>query len=121
MNYNETMDFDCIELCNTLNSLPGIETFESCCGHGKTPYHIWFTTKDLDSLYVPTISCYRMYCGCLGWEIKVCHNESTERVCFLLEGPIDYKNDLINIIQTIKHFQKIIIKKLDKFVEDYED
>jgi hypothetical protein len=40
--YDETMDPECVELCDTMNCLPGIVTFESCCGHGKGPFRIWF-------------------------------------------------------------------------------
>lgn len=40
--YDEYMDVECIPLCNALNSLPGIETLESCCGHTKKPFAIWF-------------------------------------------------------------------------------
>ena len=36
------MDNECIKLCEALNKLEGIETVESCCGHGKGDYHIWF-------------------------------------------------------------------------------
>jgi len=43
--YDGGMDNEVIFLCNTMNSLPGIETSESCCGHGKTPFHIWFKVK----------------------------------------------------------------------------
>jgi len=41
-NYDEQMDVECIPLCDALNSLPGIQTCESCCGHGKKPFAIWF-------------------------------------------------------------------------------
>jgi len=42
------MDPECIELCNTLNSLPLTETFDSCSGHGKRPFSIWFKCRSLD-------------------------------------------------------------------------
>jgi len=38
----EGVDGACVELCKMMNLLPGIRTTESCCGHGKTPFHIWF-------------------------------------------------------------------------------
>ena len=31
------MDPECITLCAALNKLPGIQTFESCCGHKNDP------------------------------------------------------------------------------------
>ena len=44
------MDEECIELCNILNILPGVTTFESCCGHCKHPYYIWFFCNSIDTL-----------------------------------------------------------------------
>ena len=38
----EDMDYQCIGLCNVLNSLPTVETSESCCGHCMERYSIWF-------------------------------------------------------------------------------
>lgn len=53
--YNKTtlpsdMDQECIDLCNLLNTLPGVTTFESCCGHCKYRYHIWFFCSSIDTL-----------------------------------------------------------------------
>lgn len=50
MNYDDHMDGECIELCDALNDLPGIATFESCCGHGKAPFRIFFHCKELANL-----------------------------------------------------------------------
>lgn len=44
------MDQECIELCNILNTLPGVTTFESCCGHCRTQYTIWFFCSDIGTL-----------------------------------------------------------------------
>ncbi len=38
IDYGKGMDKRCVNLCNTLNALPGIETFESCEGHGCSPF-----------------------------------------------------------------------------------
>ncbi len=40
--YNGLMDIGCIEICNAMNSLPGIETTSSCCGHNKCVFNIFF-------------------------------------------------------------------------------
>lgn len=42
MNYGKDMDEKCIPLCNAINSLPGLKTIESCEGHDKKPFRIWF-------------------------------------------------------------------------------
>lgn len=44
------MDLPCLELCNILNTLPGVTTFESCCGHCRTQYTIWFFCSDIGTL-----------------------------------------------------------------------
>ncbi len=46
IDYDQYMDIECIDLCNAMNSLPGIVTMESCCGHGASPYHIFFRVTD---------------------------------------------------------------------------
>lgn len=40
--YTGNMDEEVIELCNAMNSLPGIETSESCSGHGKRSLIVFF-------------------------------------------------------------------------------
>jgi len=42
--YEGTMDPEVLDLCNALNALPGIYTTESCCGHGKEKFSIFFQT-----------------------------------------------------------------------------
>ena len=45
--YDGNMDKECIKLCDILNSIPSIDTFESCCGHLKNRYSIWFFCNDI--------------------------------------------------------------------------
>jgi hypothetical protein len=45
-----SMDKECVPLCDAINRIDGIDTFESCCGHGNKPFRIWFTVSDLTSL-----------------------------------------------------------------------
>lgn len=44
------MDKECIELCELLNRLPNTETFESCMGHYKNVYSVWFKCMDIGVL-----------------------------------------------------------------------
>lgn len=46
----KNMDVECIDLCNALNRLPGLETFESCCGHGNHPYHVFFKCTNIETI-----------------------------------------------------------------------
>jgi hypothetical protein len=47
---NEWMDAECVDLCDTINSMKGLETVESCCGHNYQPYRIFFKCYDLSAL-----------------------------------------------------------------------
>lgn len=50
MNYTDRMDQECLALCDTINRIDGLDTFESCCGHGLHPFRIWFSVNDLTVL-----------------------------------------------------------------------
>lgn len=50
MKYDKYMDKECIELCDALNSLKGVRTFESCCGHFRKPYMIFMRISNWYSL-----------------------------------------------------------------------
>jgi hypothetical protein len=50
MTYPPDMDPACIPLCDELNALPGLRTFESCEGHGKHPFRVFFTAEKIESL-----------------------------------------------------------------------
>ena len=50
MKYSGNIDKECVELCDAINSIPGIYTVESCCGHGKHEFRIWFKVEDHENL-----------------------------------------------------------------------
>jgi len=50
MEYDDQMDIECIPLCNAINKLKGLETFESCCGHKRDNFLIWFSAENVDDL-----------------------------------------------------------------------
>ncbi len=81
------MDKECKELCEAVNLLPGIRTIESCCGHGKIEYHIWFITEGLDHL--PALLYWLSAChsGQSGWLCRVTTDCAMSPVTFLIEGP----------------------------------
>lgn len=47
---HEWMDEECVDLCDALNSIKGISTIESCCGHNSGPYRIFFKCSSLNGL-----------------------------------------------------------------------
>lgn len=50
MTLPDDVDLECVALCEALNLWLGIQTVESCCGHGKRNFHIWFRAESLSDL-----------------------------------------------------------------------
>ena len=46
----EDFDEECIELCKTLNNLEGLKTTESCCGHLRDRFMIFFQCNNFSTL-----------------------------------------------------------------------
>lgn len=84
MKYDNRMDPECVKLCDALNALPGISTFESCCGHGQYEFRIWFFADQVQSL-LPIEQSVNSW----EWHIKAGHVDCPTRVIFVLEGPRD--------------------------------
>ena len=83
--YDGNMDKECIELCDTLNKLPGVKTFESCCGHLKDRYSIWFFCEDIDTISRLGRSVDRNYSDGK-WEIIVDSTDTNPRGVFWLRS-----------------------------------
>jgi hypothetical protein len=49
--YKGKMDEQCIEICDAMNSIDGVETFESCSGHSKHTFRIFFTITNSRGVY----------------------------------------------------------------------
>jgi hypothetical protein len=60
MRYPVGLDKECRPLYRAMNKMPGIQTIESCCGHGKDSYRIWFEVKSLKAL--PALVYWTMTC-----------------------------------------------------------
>jgi len=70
MKYDRHMDKQCISLCDAINAIPGLKTVDSCCGHNKEPFLIWFHLSDrkkLRFLIVIGRVFDRRYGGLEGW------------------------------------------------------
>jgi len=52
MNYPDDIDKELIPLLDSMNSIPGIRTLFSCCGHGRRDgeFYIYLAASELDSL-----------------------------------------------------------------------
>ncbi len=49
--FPDDMDAECIPICIAMNRLPGIRTVESCCGHDRTPFQVFFVAERIESLF----------------------------------------------------------------------
>lgn len=86
MNLPKDTDYECIDLCNAVNSIEGLETVGSCCGHGITPYRIWFVAKSLKPL--PDLLYWLDSCHCSfsGWHCEVSTDCAKSPATFMIEG-----------------------------------
>ena len=84
------MDKECINLCEQMNRYPGIRTFESCCGHGNSDYHIWFLVDNM--MLLPRLIYWfaGCHCGIYGWHVEVTTDCGMSPVHFSLVGPKEY-------------------------------
>lgn len=82
------MDKECIKLCHALNMLPGIKTFESCCGHGNSEYSIYFLAKSLKDLPQLVFWFDICHCGFYDWKIIAKTDCAMSPVSFVIKGPI---------------------------------
>jgi hypothetical protein len=85
---SNTLDRECLALILALNGFPGIKTHDSCCGHGKQPFRIWFKAEDLECL--PRMLYYTdgCHCGYYTWRVTVTTDCGMSPVHFCLEGPV---------------------------------
>lgn len=61
--YDGNMDKECIPICDALNSIPDVHTVESCCGHCKDRFIIFFTCNNSHSLAIIARVFDRRYSG----------------------------------------------------------
>lgn len=81
--YPPDMDVECIPLCEALNALPGIKTFESCCGHGQHRHRVFFSAATVESLKPILMSVESS-----GWIVNSSWANGSNTIYFMLEGPI---------------------------------
>ena len=69
--YSAGVDSDIVDLVIQMNRFEGIQTLDSCSGHGKDGVWIFFHTKSLEDL--PPLLYYidSCHCGVAGWQVIV--------------------------------------------------
>jgi hypothetical protein len=89
--YDDRMDPECIPICDAMNLLPGIHTVESCCGHGKSEFRVWFKADSLEVLppfLYHTVPCHGAKSD---WRVTVGTDCAMAPASFCLRGPVgDY-------------------------------
>jgi hypothetical protein len=82
------IDPEVVSLCRAMNLFPGIFTIESCCGHGRDPFGIYFMATSLDAL--PSLLYWFSAChtGQEGWRVRVYTDCSADHATFVAEGPV---------------------------------
>ena len=103
------VDKECVKLCNVLNRLPGVYTWESCCGHLEHPYWIWFKCNNIGSLSRLGRSVNKNYSNGK-WEIVVETNDTSPYGFFWLRTKEAFKtyeemmDDIDNLIDSILYW-----------------
>lgn len=81
---NKTLvDAECVKICDAINGLRGLKTFESCCGHGVSNFRVFFTATTVNQLRPLLVSISDMF----GWSLHVNWANGGDKVYFCLEGP----------------------------------
>lgn len=81
------MDPEVISLCRAMNTFPGIVTTESCCGHGKRPFRIWFLAETVEALPALLWCLDACHSGLHGWSVRVSTDCVADHATFTVEGP----------------------------------
>lgn len=115
--YDEYMDKECISLCDKLNSLEYVETTESCCGHYRNPYMIFFNCFSFNVLG-------RLY-RCVDknysdgkWRIECCCGDTSPCYGFLLRTHEPFKTET-EMVESINGLIENIDYWMDKKWDDY--
>ena len=105
------IDAECVDICNVLNSLPETETFESCCGHLKGRFNVWFFCNSIDTLSRLGRAVERNYSDGK-WEIVIDSIDTHPKGVFWLRTKEPFKtqeemSESVNsLIENIKHWFK---------------
>ena len=88
----EDVDAHCVSLCNLLNRIPELQTIESCCGHFKNPYMVFFICNDLRVLRRLARVADRNYSDGK-WVIELCNSDRQPKNVFLLRTHESFKDE----------------------------
>lgn len=107
----DDMDGECVPLCELLNSLPAIQTFESCSGHLKDRFSVWFFCDSIEVLSRLGRATERNYSDGK-WEVVVDSTDTHPYGVFWLRSKTQFQNyeemneSLQSLIVTIRYWFK---------------
>src|SRR5208337_4506476 len=105
--YTDKMDPECIALCDALNEIPKIATTESCCGHGKRNFLVFFTTDSFEALAEVCYYFHQCHSGVVDWKVIARTDCSMAANRFMIEGPIGDFKGAEQIAKVILHYLQI--------------
>ena len=105
-NYNGYMDKECIPICDALNSIPDVHTTESCCGHCKDRFRVFFTCDNPYSLAIIARVFDKRYSNThLQWIIELITNDDGTYEYFVhsIEKYTDEKTMMKDVFQLVEN------------------
>ena len=109
-NYDGNMDKECIQICDVLNSISDVRTTESCCGHCKDRFMIFFTCDNPHSLAIIARVFDRRYiCTSQPWHIEL-QTKDSGGYDYFIHSETKYSSeevmmkDVNKIIENIKYW-----------------
>ena len=109
--YDDKMDKEVLELCDAMNRLPGVTTTSSCCGHGNSPYAIFFEAEFQEDVAPVSYFVDACHTGHKGWQVIVRADCAMIYRSFLLEGPVGAFAESEDIAIHINEFVDGLIKE----------
>lgn len=122
----DKLDKECVSLVNMLNTIDGIATTESCCGHLKAPYRIFFVSDSFSAIGM-LYRCVDKRYSDGNWKIEVCCSDTNPTNGFLLtsvkifETEDEMMRSVNNLINNITYWNGIQFKDYFKEMKSIDD
>ena len=82
------IDTELVHLCDAMNTIPGLKTFESCSGHGERNIRIYFRARRHRAVNrLATVVGWRQT-GFDGWRIRIMAGHSGRKLIYVLESTL---------------------------------
>ena len=115
----DSMDAECIGLCTLLNRLPGVETYESCCGHLQNPYWVFFNCNDLRTVTRLGRAVSKNYSDGK-WEIVVDSCDTHPSNCFWLRSKTLFEDFTSMMLSVNSLMDNIVYWFKDEFDKHFD-